>query len=691
MLTKIAIKNVKRSFKDYIVYFLTLMLSVSIFFVFNSIDSPSTALAISDSQRQLMDFFGKAISVLSIFISIVLGFLIVYANGFMIKRRKKEFGTYLLLGMSKKKVSLILTIETLIVGLSSLAAGLIVGTFASQFMTNLIAKQLEIRLDKFLFTFSFSTCIETITSFGIIFLAVMVFNILSLSRCKLINLLYASKFNQKLKIKKLWLTVTLFIISIIMLGTSYYTILNKSTNIFDSSGKGLKIILICTISICIGIFLLFMSLSELLLKISQKNKKLYYKNLNIFNFKQINSKINSTHLSMTIVSLLMIVALITMPIINMFSEITNKETEAYYPADIYISAHSFNNSEEDNDSESTEEILREKGVNIEEFNSLFSHKTEYRYATLNYSTDPLSNPYFEELCKEDSLSIGAYIKETDYNKIVNDLNIGNEVHLNDNEFSIAANTSNIKDIDRSIDILVKYHKFEFEQISKENIKFKSSESLSTNPLQGNSPFIIVSDNFAAENLKYYYNPSIIGYLKPDKKDSNLKLEEVLSKGNIKLQEAKNFQLDDREYFINSSSKISYLAENKTAIFFAIAIGAYIGIIFLLAGVTVLAIQQLSEASDNNKRYLLLKKLGVSNSSIRKAVLFQVSTYFLIPLAVAIINAILGILKFNNMIHAFNFSVEAATAILPFVALILIYLAYFLVTYFGCERLANLKK
>ena len=690
MLTKIAIKNVKRSFKDYIVYFLTLMLSVSIFFVFNSIDSPSPALAISDNQRDLLNSLGKIISKLSIFISIVLGFLIVYANGFMIKRRKKEIGTYLLLGMSKKKVSLILTIETLIVGLSSLISGLIVGTLASQLMTNLIAKQLEVNLDKFSFTFSFSTCIETITSFGVIFLAVMVFNILSLSRCKLINLLYASKFNQKLKIKKLWLTVTLFIISIIMLGTSYYTILNKSTNIFDSSGKGLKIILICTISICIGIFLLFMSLSELLLKISQKNKKLYYKNLNIFNFKQINSKINSTHLSMTIVSLLMIVALITMPIINMFSEITNKETEAYYPADIYISAHSFNNSEEDNDSESTEEILREKGVNIEEFNSLFSHKTEYRYATLNYSTDPLSNPYFEELCKEDSLSIGAYIKETDYNKIVNDLNIGNEVHLNDNEFSIAANTSNIKDIDRSIDILVKYHKFEFEQISKENIKFKSLENLSTNPLQGNSPFIIVSDNFAAKNLEYY-SPTIIGYLKPDKKDSNLKLEEVLSKGNIKLQHPESFQLDDREYFINSSSKISYLAENKTAIFFAIAIGAYIGIIFLLAGVTVLAIQQLSEASDNNKRYLLLKKLGVSNSSIRKAVLFQVSTYFLIPLAVAIINAILGILKFNNMIHAFNFSVEAATAILPFVALILIYLAYFLVTYFGCERLANSKK
>ena len=160
MLTKIAIKNVKRSFKDYIVYFLTLMLSVSIFFVFNSIDSPSPALAISDSQRQLIDIFGKAISVLSIFISIVLGFLIVYANGFMIKRRKKEFGTYLLLGMSKKKVSLILTIETLIVGLSSLVSGLIVGTFASQFMTNLIAKQLEISLDKFLFTFSFLSLIS---------------------------------------------------------------------------------------------------------------------------------------------------------------------------------------------------------------------------------------------------------------------------------------------------------------------------------------------------------------------------------------------------------------------------------------------------------------------------------------------------------------------------------------------------
>lgn len=689
MLTKIAIKNVKRSFKDYIVYFLTLMLSVSIFFVFNSIDSPSPALAISDSQRQLIDIFGKAISGLSIFISIVLGFLIVYANGFMIKRRKKEFGTYLLLGMSKKKVSLILTIETLIVGLSSLAAGLIVGTFASQFMTNLIAKQLEISLDKFLFTFSFSTCIETIISFGIIFLAVMVFNIFSLSRCKLINLLYASKFNQKLKIKKLWLTVTLFIISIIMLGTSYYTILNTPDNVLDSSYKALKFVSICTISICIGIFLLFMSLSELLLKISQKNKKLYYKNLNIFNFKQINSKINSTHLSMTIVSLLMIVALITMPIINMYSDIVNKETDALYPADVYISTCSLDNLDGNIGIQDPEETLREKGVNIEELNSLFSHKTEYTYADVNCLTDTNSNPYFEEFCKN-SLRISTYIKETDYNKVVSDLNIGNELHLNDNEFSVAINTSNIKDIDHNIDSLVKYIKFDLEQTAKENIKFKSLENLSTNPMLNNSAFVIVSDNFAAKNLKYY-SPTIIGYLKPDKKDSNLKLEEVLSKGNIKLQKPESFQLDNHECFIEASSRISYLSENKIIMFFAIAIGAYIGIIFLLAGVTVLAIQQLSEASDNNKRYLLLKKLGVSNSSIRKAVLFQVSTYFLIPLAVAIINAIFGILKFNNMLHNYNFSVEAATAILPFVALILIYLAYFLVTYFGCERLANLKK
>lgn len=690
MLTKIAIKNVKRSFKDYIVYFLTLMLSVSIFFVFNSLDSPSPALAISDNQRKLMNACGQIISGLSIFISIVLGFLIVYANGFMIKRRKKEFGTYLLLGMSKKKVSLILTIETLIVGLSSLAAGLIVGTFASQFMTNLIAKQLEIRLDKFLFTFSFSTCIETIISFGIIFLAVMVFNILSLSRCKLINLLYASKFNQKLKIKKLWLTVTLFIISIIMLGTSYYIILSTPIDKLDSDSELFKFLLTCILLTCIGVFLLFMSLSELLLKISQKNKKLYYKNLNIFNFKQINSKINTTHLSMTIVSLLMIVALITMPIINMFSEINNKEAEDLFPADIYIGIGSSHNLEEDNYFKSAEEILRKKGVNIEEFNSLFSHKTEYRNAYLNYSTDTNSNPYSEEYCKECSLSIRTYIKETDYNKVVNDLNIGNEVHLNDNEFSIAANTSNIKDINHCIDTLVKYSKFNLEQTSKENIKFKSSENLSTNPLTYNEVFVIVSDNFAAKNLEYY-GPTLIGYLKPDKKDSNLKLEEVLSKGNIKLQNVESFQLDNYEYFINSSSKISYLSEHKTAIFFAIAIGAYIGIIFLLAGVTVLAIQQLSEASDNNKRYLLLKKLGVNNSSIRKAVLFQVSTYFLIPLVVAIINAIFGILKFNNILHDYNFSVEAATAILPFVALILIYLAYFLVTYFGCERLANLKK
>lgn len=470
-----------------------------------------------------------------------------------------------------------------------------------------------------------------------------------------------------------------------MLGTSYYKILNTSIDTFDSNSELFKFLLTCILLTCIGVFLLFMSLSELLLKVSQKNKKLYYKNLNIFNFKQINSKINTTHLSMTIVSLLMIVALITMPTINMLSEVVNKRTDQLFPVDTYIYTCSTNNLEENVDFESTEEILRKKGVNIEEFNSLFSHKTEYRYASPNYSTSTDSNPYYEELCKN-SLPSGTYIKETDYNKVVNDLNIGNEVHLNDNEFSIATNTSNIKDIDHSIDILVKYHKFELEHASKENTKFKSSESLSTNPVQYNSPFIIVSDNFAAKNLRYDSSLMMVGFLKPDKKDSNSKFEKILSKENISLPSS-----DNNEYIFISSSRISYLSESKTAIFFAIAIGTYIGIIFLLAGVTVLAIQQLSEASDNNKRYLLLKKLGVNNSSIRKAVLFQVSTYFLIPLVVAIINAIFGILKFNNMLNTFNVNVEPAVFILPFVALILIYLAYFLVTYFGCERLANSKK
>ena len=113
MLYKLSIKNIKKSIKDYAIYFFTLILGVAIFYVFNALDSQTVMMDVSSSTLDLIELMMSMLSGVSVFVSFILGFLIIYASRFLIKRRNKEFGIYLTLGMSKRKISLILFFETL--------------------------------------------------------------------------------------------------------------------------------------------------------------------------------------------------------------------------------------------------------------------------------------------------------------------------------------------------------------------------------------------------------------------------------------------------------------------------------------------------------------------------------------------------------------------------------------------------
>lgn len=193
MLFKISLKNMKKSFKDYAIYFITLVLGVAVFYMFNSLDSQEAMLEVSSSTKEIIKLMINMLGMVSIFIAIVLGLLIVYANRFLINRRKKEFRIYMTLGMSKGKISKIILIETIFIGMVSLVVGLIVGIFGSQFMSILVAKLFEANMRSFEFVFSKGACIKTCIYFAIMYLAVVVFNSFTISRYKLINLLMAEK------------------------------------------------------------------------------------------------------------------------------------------------------------------------------------------------------------------------------------------------------------------------------------------------------------------------------------------------------------------------------------------------------------------------------------------------------------------------------------------------------------------
>ena len=277
MLFKLSIKNMKKSFKDYAIYFLTLVLGVAIFYMFNSLDSQQAMLEVSQSTRELIRLMISLLGMVSVFIAIILGFLIVYANNFLINRRKREFGIYMTLGMGKRQISKIIWIETILVGILSLIVGLVIGIFASQFMSILVAKLFEADMSEFTFVFSKDACIKTCIYFAIMYLAVIVFNTITISRYKLINLLTAIKRNETIKIKNPIIAVLVFIVSVVILGYAYYLVTGGVYSL-NTANKLLKPIIMGIV----GTLGIFWSLSGFILKLVQSSKKIYLKGTNMF-------------------------------------------------------------------------------------------------------------------------------------------------------------------------------------------------------------------------------------------------------------------------------------------------------------------------------------------------------------------------------------------------------------------------
>ena len=331
MLFKLSLKNISKSIKDYAIYFFTLILGVAIFYVFNAIDDQSVMMKVSSTTAEIIKLMTNVLSGVSVFVSIILAFLIVYASRFLIKRRNKEFGVYLTLGMSKKKISLILFIETLIIGIVSLVVGLGIGFLLSQLMSILVANMFEADLTRFQFVFSPNACIKTLIYFSIMYFVVMIFNTINISKCKLIDLMHSNKKSEKIKLKNPLFCTIVFIISCIALGFAYYQVtggiekMTYANSIFVPIGIG-----------AVSTFFVFWSLSGLLLKIFISMKNTYYKGLNSFTLRQFSSKINTMTFSMTIICLMLFITICVLSsAMSMKISMTNN-LKKLAPADVQI-------------------------------------------------------------------------------------------------------------------------------------------------------------------------------------------------------------------------------------------------------------------------------------------------------------------------------------------------------------------
>ena len=303
MYSKIALGNVKKSLRDFSIYFLTLAVGVALFYAFNSITQQSMVLKLTEDARSIVQLLSKTITGVSILLAVILGFLVVYANQFLIRRRKKEFGMYQILGMTKRNVSKIMIIETLIVGFLALVVGLVAGIFMSQFMLFATAHMFNATIESFTFVFSTTSLIQTVLYFAVMFVVALIFNVFTVSRYKLIDLLNADKVFQTVKVKNLTVSVLVFIASLGLIAWSYVMLKHNGMRTLDIEFAG------ATVLVSIGTALFFFSISGFLLRFLQTRKNFYFKGLHSFILRQFNARINTAWVSISLVCAMLFVAI----------------------------------------------------------------------------------------------------------------------------------------------------------------------------------------------------------------------------------------------------------------------------------------------------------------------------------------------------------------------------------------------
>ncbi|MBN1040114.1 ABC transporter permease [Clostridium botulinum] len=668
MFFKISKNNVKRSVKDYAIYFLTLTFGVCIFYSFNSIESQKMMFSLNSGQSEIMTLINNLISGISVFISFVLCGLILYANNFLIKKRKKEFAIYMTLGMKKSEISKILVFETFIIGLISLIIGLLIGVILSQGLSVLTAKMFEIPMVDYKFIISVSAILKTILYFSIIFILAMIFNVSIISKYKLIDMINSSKKSENVKIRNNIFNIVLFILSIITLVLAYYFINKSGLNINDIRFK-LAILLGV-----VGTFMFYFGLAGFILYIVNSNKNIYFKNLNIFVSRQIYSKVNTNFISMSLICLMLFFTVTILSTGVSLKNTMEKSLEASTPFD--ASGYMF--TRDDNKIENMKDALNEtnfnfnEGENIQFYNE---YRVKFDINKLFKNADDSTKKLLQNGPNEISL-----VKVSDYNNILK-LKDKEKVNLKDNEVIV---TSNFNTLEKALNKFMK----EEDKISLNNKEYKiyneelSKESLSSSTLLGNIFTLIVPDNFVdnIEPSAMYFN---VNYPKGNKEYFEEKYHKF-----FKTFTDSNKSVGEDNIFILGDTKIDIYATNRGLSTLIIYLGIYIGIVFLISSAAILALQQLSEISESLERYKSLKRIGVPKKMINKTIFVQVFIYFMIPLGLALIHSVVGIHVVNNYIKFYG-KPDIGIASISIVSLILvIYGGYFYTTVIGYKNTIN---
>lgn len=686
MLFKMSVKNIRKSIKDYTIYFLTLILGVAIFYMFNSLDSQEAMLVVNSSTRQIVKLMVGMINYVSVFVAVILGFLIVYANNFLIKRRKREFGLYMTLGMGKRQISGILLGETFLIGLISLVVGLVIGVFGSQLMSILVAKLFQADMSEYQFVFSEAACWKTCAYFGVMYAASMILNIVIISRYKLIDLISAEKKNEKVRMKNPVICVLVFLAAAVTLGTAYYMVTGGLTQL-DLMNQLVIPILMGIVST----FLIFWSVSGLALKVVQMRKGLYLKDSNIFVLRQIHNRINTTVVSMTIICLLLFMTITVLSTALSLNRVLTQDLEEMTPVDLnlYKTANlpdngNYTQLQIEDSQKPISDTLKENGLDMKVLKDVTEvatyTSTEWTWETSLQSVIESAKENYPMLMYDTAEEI---IKLSDYNKIAR-LYGNREYELAEDEYLVLCDFDNMKNLrdmalknGSEVAIGGKVYHSRYPECQEGYLVISTSHT--------NTGLMVVPDSCPlSEDMKEIYY--LMADYNADTKEEKYQTEAMFTNygdGDHELME----NLEEKQIRLDGVSKISIIESSKGLSTIISFIAIYLGIIFLIASSAILALKELTENSDNRHRYTILRKIGMDEKMIHQTLFRQIGIFFMAPLVLAVVHSIFGI-QFALKIVAVQVETREMlpSVIATAVFLILVYGGYFLATYMESKNI-----
>lgn len=664
MLFSLSVKNFKKSIRDYSIYFFTMILGIAVFYIFNAIETQTAMMEVTKIKAAIIDMMNGVMDGVSIFVSFILGYLIVYASRFMLKKRKMEFGVYMTLGMSRVKIAGILWMETIWMGVISLVAGLLVGTGISQFMSLMVSHLFQADVSRFVFVISWKAVVKSILYFLIIYTVVMVLNTIAISRTKLIDFMTAGRKKEKNLLKNPVVSVVIFLLAWGILGYAYYNVTAGSENL-ESEFQVLAQVLLGIV----GTILVFWSFAGFFMWILGKMPKIYYKKINSFVFGELSNKLNSTVISCSVICLLMFMTICIL--FSAFARKDFKEAEAKKLAPVDISM-----VKDLGDGKTIEEIMEEKDISGKDFQDTLN-LTTYELPEVtkgNIVGDAVDRERFGEAYLNQQIEL---LSVSTYNQAAEKYHLPT-YELEENQYLVIA------DMEGAVGIFNMGLKENPELTIKGKTYYPKEKTcqdgfLMMNYDPQNMGFILVPDSVKFTEAEQKKNYFIADYAKDTKAFREEMDEEFFERLNGE-------KSDEFSVYFTTQSSVYDDSIGSSAMY--IFLGLYLGICFLISGSAVLSLKMLSDAADSKEKYRILQKLGCDQKQICRGLRKQNGMVFLLPVLLAAVHSVFGIQVCMEMLSIYETKGTAPALVLTMILIGMIYGGYYLVSQFGCEKIVR---